>query len=155
MKLQREHSLRKTLIWHANDDAGHAPKLPAPTDHLDGNVLPLENVGNAENRLVFPRHADHQERVPRLAPHHLSHSVGHPAALAASRYQPVTGWRRIGCTSRAIRRTELGTRGYSMKIAPLRLALKPADRLLAVRSIQKWTDAPGLRIRKRIREECA
>jgi hypothetical protein len=91
MKFQREHSLRETLIWNANDDAAHAPKLPAPTDHLDGDVLPLENVGNPEDRLVFPRHADHQERVPRLAPHRLSHSVGHPAALAASLYQSVTG----------------------------------------------------------------
>ena len=61
VKFQRQHGFGKSLVRHTDDDARHAPKLPAPTDHLDGDVLPLENVCDAEDGLILPCQADHQE----------------------------------------------------------------------------------------------
>jgi hypothetical protein len=53
LKLQRQDSLGHAMLRDADHDTGHAPKMLVPTDDLDRDALPLDDVSNAGHGLIL------------------------------------------------------------------------------------------------------
>jgi hypothetical protein len=53
LELQRQDGLGHAMLRDADDNTGHAPEMPVPTDDLEGDALLLDDVRNAGHWVIL------------------------------------------------------------------------------------------------------